>query len=173
MSWEYSKIDDAVIERWKKLGNLGEWLAEVLLKKSGFTKVRNLNKESSNETYADIYAVKNKVAYIISVKTRNKYENNGRLNSRYKLGKDCYQCAMSAESKYRAKAAWITIAIDVGKGTYDAYFGLLSILGCNTGVLMTREATNSYDCLERGGSFEKLGITKDKLMRLKNVYKLR
>ena len=170
MAWEYSKIDKQVITRWKKLGDLGEFMAETLLAKKGFTDIRNLNKESKNKIYADIFCIRNKQPYVISVKARNKYENTGRLNSRYKLGQDCYKKAHIIEKEYKAKAAWVTIAIDVDNETYDAFFGLLDSLHGNTGVVMTPDATNKYDCLALHERLEDIGITKEVFQNLKNKY---
>ena len=60
MAWEYSKIDREVTDRWKKMGDFGEYVAEKLLSENGFTEIRNLNKEKHNKLFADLYAVKNK-----------------------------------------------------------------------------------------------------------------
>ncbi|MEK6646090.1 MAG: hypothetical protein AABY84_05395 [Candidatus Firestonebacteria bacterium] len=173
-AWQYSALDKGVTDRFKKIGDLGESLAEKLLKKNGFKNVKNLNKTTKNNNkYADIFAEHGNQAYVISVKTRNKFENTGRLNSRYKLGKDCYEFAKQAETEHRAKAAWVTISLDIDKKIFDAYFGLLSDLEGNTGVLMTPDATRNYKCLAFHYLFEKMGLTEDKYVHLKNTYKPR
>ena len=171
MAWEYSKIDREVTTRWKKMGDFGEYVAEKLLSEHGFTKIRNLNKERHNNLFADIYAVKNKKSYVISVKARNKYENNGRLNSRYKLGKDCYEKAPILEREHKSIAAWISIAIDIDNKTFDAYFGVLASLSGNTGIPMTQEATKTYQCLASYRALEDMGVKEKEYMQLKNLYK--
>ena len=171
MAWEYSKIDREVTTRWKKMGDFGEYVAEKLLSEHGFTEIRNLNKERRNNLFADIYAVKNKKPYVISVKARNKFENNGNLNGRYKLGKKCYENAPMLESEYKATAAWIAIAIDVANKTFDAYFGTLSSLNGNTGIPMTADATRAYQCLASLRAIEDMGIKEREYIQLKNLYK--
>lgn len=171
MAWEYSKIDREVTTRWKKMGDFGEYVAEKLLSEHGFTQIKNLNKERHNNIFADIYAIKDRKPYVISVKARNKYENNGRLNSRYKLGKNCYEKAPILEREYKAAAAWISIAVDIGNKTFDAYFGLLSSLGGNTGIPMTQEAIKAYQCLASCRALEDTGIKEEEYMQLKNLYK--
>lgn len=145
-----AKIDKSVARRWKKLGDIGEAIAESLLAENGFTNIRNLNHEQMNFAYADFYAERNGIKYVISVKARNKYvfshNEVGEINPRYKLGPKCYEYAARAEERFGAAAAWLTIALDVE--TYSAYFGLLSSLK-NCGVAMTEKATSSYECLAR------------------------
>ena len=169
--WTKSKLDKKVTVRWNALGRLGEKLAKLNLQRVGFTRIRNLNEENLNNCFADIYAVKDKQAYIISVKARNKFENNGNLNSRYKLGKDCYPHAELAEAKHKAKAAWIAIAIDVKTLTYDAYFGLLSELGNSTGISMSSKATSEYvELAIQANLIADSGLTRKDCMNLENTY---
>ena len=173
MTWEHSILDRSVTKRMKKLGDLGEALAEKLLRKAGFTNVRNLNIENNNNKYADIYAEKGAEKYVISVRTRNKYENNGSLNGRYKLKADCHEQAAKMEKKFDASAAWVTIAIETDKGTFDAYFGTLESLQGNTGVPMSEKATCNYEKLARHESLADYGIEKGLYKELKNIYKTR
>jgi len=169
--WTKSKLDKKITTRWNNLGRLGEELAELNLRKAGFVVVRNLNQDKRNNCFADIYAVKEGQPYVISVKARNKYENNGSLNARYKLGKNCYPHAGLAETQHNAKAAWITIAVDVNAKRYDAYFGLLSDLNENTGVSMTPEITKKYQCLASGADLLRdSGLTEQECLNLKNIY---
>lgn len=171
VAWEYSKLDKEVTIRWKKLGDLGEYLAEVLFRRAGFENIRNLNKERTNKMFADVYAEREKKAYIVSVKARNKYQKSGKLNDRYKLNYKCYEHSKIVENEYKAIAAWLTIAIDVGKGIFDAYYGLLADLRGNKGVLMTPKAVQKYQCLGVHGKLEDHGITEDVYKKLKNVYR--
>ena len=173
MAWEHSVLDKEVAARWTRLGHLGEFLAIKLLKKAGFSEIRNLNEEQKNKCYADIYAKRDTKAYVISVKTRNKYENNGTLNSRYKLGANCYTKSETAEKDLNSEAAWIAIAIDVNTGTFDAYFGTLKSLNGNTGELMTARATSKYERLAWKEKLEDHGIEKSIYKDLKNIYRRR
>lgn len=171
MAWEYSKLDKEVTQRMKKLGDFGEFLAEQLLRKAGFSEVRNLNEERYNNEYADLYAERKSKKYVISVRTRNKYENNGNLNSRYKLGADCYKHAAMLEEKFDAVAAWVTIAVEIDKGTFSAYFGTLESLHGNKGVLMTDMATSNYEKLAGEETFIGYGVPENIYKKLKNIYK--
>ena len=121
-AWQYSKLDKHVSKRFKKLGDLGESLAEQLLKENGFTNVKNLNiEENKNVKTFDIYAERKKQKYVISVKARNKYENSKagpRLNSRYKLCDDPNEFENEARKKYNSNSAWVTIAVEIDKGIF-------------------------------------------------------
>ena len=70
-----------------------------------------------------------------------------KINSRYKLGAKCYEHAKVAEVQFDAKAAWLTISLDVE--TYSAYFGLLSSLNGSRGVNMSEKALLSHQCLAK------------------------
>ena len=170
-SWGHSRFDKAVADRMKSLGNLGEYLAEELLKEAKFKNIKNLNSEKVNFPYADIYAERDGHKYCISVKTRNKKENNGNLNSRYKLGKEWERLSQEAEAEHSAIAAWVTVACDIDNGTFDAFFGLLTDLGGNSGIKMTQEATRDYEQLAFCRRFEKMGISEEAYKLLKNKYK--
>jgi hypothetical protein len=90
--------------RKKSLGELGGLFAIKALVDKIFDRIRNLNDNIMNETFADIECEKDGVRYVISVKARNKYQKNGKLNSRYNLGSTVYDKAPSAEKKYNASA---------------------------------------------------------------------
>ncbi|MDQ3710917.1 MAG: hypothetical protein M3388_01655 [Acidobacteriota bacterium] len=142
-----AKLDKFTAHRSKKPGDIGEDLAEILLNKNGFKNVRNLNHHRKNFPFADFYAEKESVNYIISVKIRNKYQRSGSLNDRYKLGKKCYENSEPAEKEFNAVAAWLTTSFD--SKTYSAYFGLLSLLNGSRGVRMTEKAIAFYECLAK------------------------
>lgn len=112
--------------RKKSLGELGELFALKALVDNKFDRIRNLNDDSMNETFADISCEKDNVKYIISVKARNKFQRNGKLNTRYNLGKDVYKKALASELKYGAKAYWLAIQFD--HNTFSIYFGQLNDL---------------------------------------------
>lgn len=112
--------------RKKSLGELGELFALKALVDKKFDRIRNLNDNTMNEPFADIECEKDGLRYVISVKARNKYQKNGRLNSRYNLGSDVYKKAISAEKKYNASAHWIAIQFD--QKSFSIYFGSLTEL---------------------------------------------
>lgn len=112
--------------RKKSLGELGELFAIKALVDKKFDRIRNLNDNIMNETFADIECEKDGISYIISVKARNKYQKNGKLNTRYNLGEKVYEKALSAEVKYNATAYWMAIQFD--HKTFSIYFGSLSEL---------------------------------------------
>ena len=112
--------------RKKSLGELGELFALKALVDKRFDRIRNLNDDIMNETFADIECEKDGLSYIISVKARNKYQKNGKLNSRYNLGAEVYKKALSAESKYNASACWMAIQFD--RRTFSIFFGSLTEL---------------------------------------------
>jgi hypothetical protein len=112
--------------RKKSLGELGELFAIKALVDNKFDRIRNLNDNTMNERFADIECEKAGIKYVISVKARNKYQKNGKLNSRYNLGAGVYEKAKSAEKKYNAIAYWIAIQFD--KHTFSIYFGSLEEL---------------------------------------------
>ena len=112
--------------RKKSLGELGELFALKALVDNKFDRIRNLNDDAMNETFADISCEKDGEKFIISVKARNKFQKNGKLNTRYNLGKDVYQKALASEKKYKAKAHWMAIQFD--RNTFSIYFGNLNQL---------------------------------------------
>jgi hypothetical protein len=109
------------VARKKSLGELGELFAIKALVDKKFDRIRNLNDNHMNEKFADIECEKDGVRYVISVKARNKYQKNGKLNSRYNLGSALYDKALSAEKKYNASAYWIAIQFDYK--SFSIYFG--------------------------------------------------
>lgn len=112
--------------RKKSLGELGELFALKALVDNKFDKIRNLNDDAMNETFADISCEKDGERYVVSVKARNKFQINGRLNTRYNLGKNVYDKALASEKKYKAKAYWMAIQFD--RNSFTIYFGQLKEL---------------------------------------------
>lgn len=112
--------------RKKSLGELGELFALKALVDKKFDRIRNLNDDIMNETFADIECEKDGIKFIISVKARNKFQKNGKLNTRYNLGADVYNKGLSAEIKYNASAYWMAIQFD--QRTFSIYFGSLAEL---------------------------------------------
>ena len=112
--------------RKKSLGELGELFALKALVDKKFDRIRNLNDNTMNEPFADIECEKDGRRYVISVKARNKYQKNGKLNSRYNVGSGVYEKALWAEKKYNASAHWIAIQLD--HKSFSIYFGSLKEL---------------------------------------------
>ncbi len=112
--------------RKKSLGELGELFAIKTLVDNEFDKIRNLNDEHMNEPFADFFCEKNGARYVISVKTRNMYQLNGRINNRYNLGENAYEKARAAEQKYSGIAYWMAIQFDSHE--YSVFLALLSAL---------------------------------------------
>ena len=112
--------------RKKSLGELGELFALKVLVDKKFDRIRNLNDNTMNEKFADIECEKEGLKYIISVKARNKYQKDGKLNTRYNLGQDVYEKSLSAQKKYKASAYWIAIQFD--HTSFSIYFGSLKEL---------------------------------------------
>lgn len=112
--------------RKKSLGELGELFALKALVDKKFDRIRNLNDNSMNEAFADIACEKNGEKYIVSVKARNKFQKNGKLNARYNLGSDVLKKASDSEKKYKAQACWMAIQFD--RNSFSIYFGQLKEL---------------------------------------------
>ena len=112
--------------RKKSLGELGELFAIKAFVDNKFDRIRNLNDKSMNEPFADIECEKDGKRYIISVKARNKYQKNGKLNTRYNLGSNAHEKALNAENKYNAVAYWMAIQFD--RNSFSIYFGSLKEL---------------------------------------------
>jgi hypothetical protein len=108
------------------LGELGELFAIKALVDKNFDKIRNLNDNRRNEPFADLYCEKGRKKYIVSVKSRNKYQKDKQLNPRYNLGSAVYKKALDAENKYNAKAHWMAIQFD--KHSYTIFFGSIDEL---------------------------------------------
>jgi GTPase SAR1 family protein len=136
------------IERTTKLGRIGEQLAEERLAHAGFRDVRNLNR-GINFPYADVLARKDGQLFLIGVKSRNEFQENGKINPCYnavlirndkkqlleRLGKTeaeitaiLWDGVDQIASRWNAIPAWVTVAMRPERGTYSAYFGLVSAI---------------------------------------------
>ena len=119
-------------KRKKSLGELGELFGIKALVDHSFEKIKNLNDIKMNYPFADLYAEKGDEKYVISIKARNKYQKNGTLNSRYKLGSNAYRLAADEEKKRHAKAHWMAVQFD--EETFSIYFGSLAELNQSNGI---------------------------------------
>jgi len=112
--------------RKKSLGELGELFAIKALVDNSFERIVNLNDQQMNYPFADLYAEKDGKKYVISIKARNKYQKNNKLNANYNLGNNAYKKAEAAEIEYDAEAYWMAIQFD--ELTYAIFFGSLKEL---------------------------------------------
>ena len=112
--------------RKKSLGELGELFAIKALVDAEYDRIRNLNDVHMNEAFADIYCEKGDKKIVISVKARNKYQLDGKLNSRYNLGTNAYEKAKKIAQKYDAEPYWMAIQFDTN--SYSVYMGTLESL---------------------------------------------
>ena len=152
------------IERTTKLGRLGEQLAEERLIAAGFANVRNLNR-GVHFPYADILATKGGQLFLIGVKSRNEFRDNGKLNPCYNavlirdekkrllegLGKTESQITAilwegvdKIAERWRATPAWVAVAARPEQGTYSAYFGLVSVIRHRRSIPMKLEDRAAY-----------------------------
>jgi hypothetical protein len=109
------------------LGSWGEKKALVLLDRAGFSKVRDVNVETFNHPFGDIYAERAGKPYLIGVKTRNKFRDIGLVNGEYniqKKGVDVQAIALP----YKAELAWITIQVIPELQTFSSYFGTIALI---------------------------------------------
>jgi len=118
--------------RKKSLGELGELIAIKALVDKEFDKIRNLNDNTRNEVFADLYCEKGGKKYVITVKTRNKNQANGKLNPSYNLPTNAYQKASIAENKYTDTAHWIAVQFD--HNCFSVYFGSLEELNGSNAI---------------------------------------
>lgn len=132
--------------RKKSLGELGELFAIKALVDNHYEKIVNLNDKKMNFPFADLYAEKEGKSFIISVKARNKYQKNHKLNAHYNLGSEAYKKAELAEKEYCAEALWMAIQFD--QYTYSIYLGSLSELNGKRAIPMRHcEAGDIGRCL--------------------------
>ena len=139
------KKDKEFIIRTKSFGALGELIAMKTLVDNNFERIQNLNDQKKNFPYGDLLAKKGRKRYVISVKSRNKYQRDGTLNSNYKLGKNCYENAKAAEKQYDAEPYWMAIQFDGNR--YSVYFGSLAQLNGKKGIPMNVQHLSNYKCL--------------------------
>jgi hypothetical protein len=136
-------------ERTKALGNWGEAKAMGLLQRGGFSKVRDMNAESVNHPFGDIYAERLGLRYMIGVKTRNKYQVSGLLNPTYnikKKGADLETIAL----RHSAQLAWIAIQVIPERRVFWSYFGTIAMIeenGERFSIPMRASDTAKYECL--------------------------
>ena len=127
--------------RKKSIGDIGENIAIEVLTENGYSNVINVNANKMNETFGDVLCEKDGERFIVSVKARNKYQIDGKLNGSYKISqnpKSTLKKSLYAEDKYNAIAAWMAIQIDFEDNTASVYFGKLSELEGKAGISMRK-----------------------------------
>jgi hypothetical protein len=134
------------------LGSLGEQIAEQCLISKGFTKVKNLNLNKQKVCpFADLYAEEGGRRFCISVKTRNKFEANGKLNKRYRFKHYSPELIRKVcQQNGNAEPAWITVQVEMEQNQYKAYFGTLAELNGRHAVPMGENSVGTYRLLDRG-----------------------
>ncbi|MFZ4774146.1 MAG: hypothetical protein ACOYM3_02205 [Terrimicrobiaceae bacterium] len=163
-----SILNKKTAQRAKTLGELGEKIAPFYLEQAGFESVRNLNDDQSNHPFADLLASRQGVTYLISVKTRNKFEaRSGNLNTRYKLHERAGHADLikRLSAKHQAVPAWLAIQIDGDR--LSIYFGTVEQLGGNKGIPMLDDCLPGYECL---ADHEPHGLD---IAHLRNTYETR
>jgi hypothetical protein len=139
------------VERLRALGNWGEKKAVDLLKRAGFSVVKELNTDFPNHPFGDIYAERNGKRYVIGVKTRNKYQANGLINPTYNVRKRGIDVGIVAR-RHNAILAWVAIPVVPEEQSFSAYFGTIEQIedaGERFSIPMRLEQTVRYECLSR------------------------
>jgi hypothetical protein len=143
--------------RGSKLGFIGEQLALMELSLHGFTAIKHLNYPKKNHPFADVYAEHNGEKFWISVKTRNKYQNDETINYCYKISPKERAFALHLEqTNPDTIAACIGVSVVVSKNSclggeppnsYSCYFAKLGTLTDRQGMGMRLRQLSSYHCL--------------------------
>ena len=115
--------------RRKALGDWGEAKALELMKRqaSGFAKARDVNAETHNHPFGDIYAEHRQSRVLIGVKTRCMYQKSGPLNETYNVKKKGHD-VLAVARRYNADLAWIAIQVIPELQTFNAYYGTIAQL---------------------------------------------
>jgi hypothetical protein len=137
------------VQRKRALGEWGEKKAVDLLKRAGFRNLRDMNAESFNHPFGDIYAERDRARYLIGVKTRNKYQVSGLINPTYNVRKRGTDVKVLAQ-QYNATLAWVAISVVPEEQRFSAYFGTIAQIedaGERFSIPMRPEQTKRYECL--------------------------
>jgi hypothetical protein len=182
LTWNRSdrvNLDSGTAGRARRIGILGEKLAESQLLAHDFTNVRNLNRTlRMNHPGADLYAERNGIGFWISVKARNKYTEGAKLNDRYKI--DPEELLSLAECRARkpgSRTACVAVSFVMSERSalggepprsYSCYLAPLDLTGGN-GILMRPRHLATYQCLALN---ETIPLTED-VSDLENRYERR
>ena len=88
--------------------------------------MRDVNAETHNHPFGDIYAELTPARFVIGVKTRNMYQNQkgGPLNASYNVRKKGFNI-WAVGNRYNAVLAWVAIQVIPELQTFNAYFGTI------------------------------------------------
>jgi hypothetical protein len=139
------------VQRKRALGNWGEKKTLFLLKRAGFRNIRDMNAETFNHPFGDIYAERGGARYLIGVKTRNKYQVSGLINPTYNVRKRGAAVKPIAQ-QYDATLAWVAVAVIPEQQRFSAYFGTIAQIedaGERFSIPMRPEQTKRYECLSQ------------------------
>jgi hypothetical protein len=139
------------VQRKRALGDWGERKAVDLLKRAGFRNVRDMNAESVNHPFGDIFAERDGARYLIGVKTRNRYQVSGLINPTYNVRKRGADVEAVAR-RHSAALAWVAIAVIPEEQIFSAFFGTIVQIdgdGERYSIPMKPEKTARYECLSR------------------------
>jgi hypothetical protein len=114
-------------ERRKALGDWGEAKALELMNRlgSGFSKAWDVNAETHNHPFGDIYAEHGQSRVLIGVKTRCMFQKHGPLNETYNVKKKSHD-VLAIARRYNAELAWIAIQVIPELQTFNAYYGTIA-----------------------------------------------
>jgi hypothetical protein len=118
--------------------------------------LRDVNEETHNHPFGDLYAELAREPFLIGVKTRNKYNDKGKLNGEYNVKKKGAN-VRSIGARYKADLGWIAIQVIPELQTFNAYFGTIAEIeeyGERFSIPMRPERTEKYMRLGREDEFD-------------------
>jgi hypothetical protein len=136
-------------ERREALGKCGEKKALILLKNARFNGVKDVNAETHNHPFGDIYAEFALERFVIGVKTRNMYQKSGPLNASYNVLKKGFDVWVVGR-RYQADLAWVAIQVIPELQTFNAYFGTIDKIQEykeRFSIPMKPDAIRDYKCM--------------------------
>lgn len=132
------------------LGDWGEDVAAQLLAATGFQDIVMLNDGQRNHPGGDILASQASGKYLFSVKARDRFMQNGKVNWGYNIYP---QKVIAAARRYSAEPAWLVVRADRRDNTYCAYWGKISEIPASNKnpnrvyVSMLDDTISRYRCL--------------------------
>jgi hypothetical protein len=139
------------VQRKRALGDWGEKKAVDLLERAGFCNVLDMNAESANHPFGDIFAERDGARYLIGVKTRNRFQVSGLINPTYNVRKRGTDVGAIAR-RHSATLAWVAIAVIPEEQIFSAFFGTIAQIedaGERFSIPMKSEQTARYERLSR------------------------
>src|ERR1700730_1328599 len=111
-------------ERRQALGKWGEQKTLILLKDAQFSNGRDINLETHNHPFGDVYAEEGPGRFVLGVKTRNMYQQCGLLNASINVSKKGFDIGAIGK-RYNAILAWMAFQVIPELQTFNAYFGTI------------------------------------------------